>query len=58
MAPQLTTRVERWPLASTFTISRGSKSEAVVVVAEVIGAGVRREATPLTLRSMGVFYGG
>jgi L-Ala-D/L-Glu epimerase len=29
------TRVERWPIAGGFTISRGSRSEAVVVVAEV-----------------------
>ena len=27
--------VERWPIAGTFTISRGSRTEAVVVVAEV-----------------------
>jgi L-alanine-DL-glutamate epimerase-like enolase superfamily enzyme len=29
------TRVERWPIAGGFTISRGSRSEAIVVVAEV-----------------------
>jgi L-alanine-DL-glutamate epimerase-like enolase superfamily enzyme len=29
------TRVERWPIAGAFTISRGSRTEAVVVVAEV-----------------------
>jgi L-alanine-DL-glutamate epimerase-like enolase superfamily enzyme len=28
-------KVERWPIAGGFTISRGSRSEAVVVVAEV-----------------------
>ncbi len=28
-------RIERWPLAGAFTISRGSKTEAVVVVAEL-----------------------
>ncbi len=28
-------RIERWPLAGTFTISRGSKTKAVVVVAEL-----------------------
>ncbi|MBN9015002.1 MAG: dipeptide epimerase, partial [Rhizobiales bacterium] len=28
-------RIERWPIAGSFTISRGSKTEAVVVVAEV-----------------------
>src|SRR5262245_63931074 len=31
----LTTRAERWPIAGTFTISRGAKTEAVVVVAEL-----------------------
>jgi L-alanine-DL-glutamate epimerase-like enolase superfamily enzyme len=31
----LTVQVERWPIAGTFTISRGAKTEAVVVVAEV-----------------------
>ena len=35
MSLRLTVRVERWPLASTFTIARGSKTEAVVVVAEL-----------------------
>ena len=28
-------RVERWPIAGTFTISRGAKTEAAVVVAEL-----------------------
>ncbi|WP_146987889.1 N-acetyl-D-Glu racemase DgcA [Bradyrhizobium macuxiense] len=31
----LNARIERWPIAGTFTISRGAKTEAVVVVAEV-----------------------
>jgi L-Ala-D/L-Glu epimerase len=31
----LSVRIERWPLRETFTISRGSKTEAVVVVAEL-----------------------
>jgi L-alanine-DL-glutamate epimerase-like enolase superfamily enzyme len=31
----LSVRIERWPLAATFAISRGSKTEAVVVVAEL-----------------------
>ncbi len=31
----MTVRIERWPIAGTFTISRGAKTEAVVVVAEV-----------------------
>ena len=32
----LSVRVERWPIAGTFTISRGAKTEAVVVVAELV----------------------
>jgi len=32
---ELSVRIEHWPLAGTFTISRGSKTEAVVVVAEL-----------------------
>jgi L-alanine-DL-glutamate epimerase-like enolase superfamily enzyme len=32
---ELSVRIERWPLAGAFTISRGSKIEAVVVVAEL-----------------------
>src|ERR1700759_2293962 len=32
---ELTVRIERWPLANAFTISRGSKTEAVVVVTEL-----------------------
>jgi L-alanine-DL-glutamate epimerase-like enolase superfamily enzyme len=35
MALTLDARIERWPIAGTFTISRGSKTEAVVVVAEL-----------------------
>jgi L-alanine-DL-glutamate epimerase-like enolase superfamily enzyme len=31
----LTARTERWPIAGTFTISRGAKTEAAVVVAEL-----------------------
>jgi len=31
----LTVRAERWPIAGAFTIARGSKREAVVVVAEI-----------------------
>ena len=45
---KLSARIERWPLAGAFTISRGSKSEAVVVVAE-LEDGVHRgrgEAVP------------
>jgi L-alanine-DL-glutamate epimerase-like enolase superfamily enzyme len=31
----LSARIEHWPIAGAFTISRGSKTEAVVVVAEI-----------------------
>jgi L-alanine-DL-glutamate epimerase-like enolase superfamily enzyme len=34
--PSLTAYVERWPLAAAFVISRGSKTEAEVVVAEIL----------------------
>jgi L-alanine-DL-glutamate epimerase-like enolase superfamily enzyme len=33
--PTLAARIERFPIAGSFTISRGAKTEAVVVVAEV-----------------------
>src|SRR3981081_4695822 len=33
--PSLQVATERWPIAGAFTISRGSKTEAEVVVAEV-----------------------
>jgi L-Ala-D/L-Glu epimerase len=33
--PDLTVRIERWPISGSFTISRGAKTEAVTVVAEV-----------------------
>ncbi|HET7491139.1 MAG TPA: N-acetyl-D-Glu racemase DgcA [Bradyrhizobium sp.] len=36
---RLAARIERWPMAGQFTISRGAKTEAVTVVAEVSGAG-------------------
>jgi L-Ala-D/L-Glu epimerase len=32
---ELSVRVERWPIAGAFTISRGSKTEAIVVVVEL-----------------------
>ena len=32
---ELSVRIERWPIAGAFTISRGRKTEAVVVVAEL-----------------------
>ena len=40
-APQLTVRVENWPIAGQFTISRGAKTEAKVVVAELSDGEVR-----------------
>ena len=33
--PTLSVRIERWPIAGSFTISRGAKTEAITVVAEV-----------------------
>jgi L-alanine-DL-glutamate epimerase-like enolase superfamily enzyme len=35
----LSARIERWPIAGSFTISRGAKTEAVTVVAEVTRGG-------------------
>jgi L-Ala-D/L-Glu epimerase len=35
----LAARIERWPIAGAFTISRGAKTEAVTVVAEVRQSG-------------------
>jgi L-Ala-D/L-Glu epimerase len=48
MSVTLTVRSERWPIAGSFTISRGSKSEAEVVVAELAEGSVigRGECTP------------
>ncbi|WP_166305898.1 N-acetyl-D-Glu racemase DgcA [Bradyrhizobium sp. 26S5] len=47
-AISLNVGIERWPIAGTFTISRGAKTEAVVVVAEVSQGGVigRGECVP------------
>ena len=33
--PRLSVRIERWPISGSFVISRGAKTEATVVVAEV-----------------------
>jgi L-Ala-D/L-Glu epimerase len=38
-SPTLAVRIERWPIAGSFTISRGAKTEAVTVMAEVSLAG-------------------
>jgi L-alanine-DL-glutamate epimerase-like enolase superfamily enzyme len=35
MPPSLSVHIERWPIAGTFAISRGAKTEAAVVVAEL-----------------------
>jgi L-alanine-DL-glutamate epimerase-like enolase superfamily enzyme len=37
--PKLVARIERWPIAGSFTISRGAKTEAVTVVAEISHGG-------------------
>ena len=44
----LCVRIERWPLGRAFAVSRGAKTEAIVVVAEVDDAGARGrgEAVP------------
>jgi L-Ala-D/L-Glu epimerase / N-acetyl-D-glutamate racemase len=45
---QLAAAIERWPIAGSFTISRGAKTEAVTVVAEVSHGGLtgRGECVP------------
>src|SRR6202022_1023705 len=47
-SPMLLARIERWPIAGSFTISRGAKMEAVTVVAEVSQGGLtgRGECVP------------
>src|SRR6478672_8432388 len=44
----LSARIERWPIAGSFTISRGAKTQAVTVVAEVSRNGLtgRGECVP------------
>src|ERR1700745_1295813 len=39
-SPLLSARIERWPIAGSFTISRGAKTEAVTVVAELSRGGL------------------
>lgn len=48
MGRDLSVRTERWPIAGTFTISRGSRTEAVVVVCEIRQGGTtgRAECVP------------
>jgi L-alanine-DL-glutamate epimerase-like enolase superfamily enzyme len=38
-SPKLAAQIERWPIAGAFTISRGTKTEAVMVVAEISQGG-------------------
>ena len=38
-SPQLVARIERWPIAGAFTISRGAKTEATTVIAELSSGG-------------------
>src|SRR5436189_6378890 len=47
-SPTLAVNIERWPIAGSFTISRGAKTEAVTVVAEVSRDGLvgRGECVP------------
>jgi L-Ala-D/L-Glu epimerase len=47
-SPTLVARIERWPIAGSFTISRGAKTQAVTVVAEVSRGGFtgRGECVP------------
>jgi L-alanine-DL-glutamate epimerase-like enolase superfamily enzyme len=46
--PALAARVERWPIAGAFTIARGSKTEAEIIVVELTDGRVRGrgEAVP------------
>jgi len=47
-SPTLDAKIERWPIAGSFTISRGAKTEAVTVVAELRQCGIigRGECVP------------
>src|SRR6202171_1812286 len=47
-SPMFYARIERWPIAGSFTISRGAKTEAVTVLAEVSHGGLtgRGECVP------------
>src|ERR1700742_3442792 len=47
-SPLLAARIEHWPIAGSFTISRGAKTQAVTVVAEVSRDGLtgRGECVP------------
>src|SRR3982074_1337269 len=47
-SPTLAARIERWPIAGSFTTSGGARTEAVTVVAEVSRGGLtgRGECVP------------
>jgi L-alanine-DL-glutamate epimerase-like enolase superfamily enzyme len=49
MSVQLTVHIEHWPIAGSFVISRGAKTEAVVIVAELRDGALRGrgECVPL-----------
>lgn len=48
MPRRLEYRIEKWPISGAFTISRGAKTEAAIIVAEISGGGVtgRGECVP------------
>jgi L-alanine-DL-glutamate epimerase-like enolase superfamily enzyme len=56
MPTDLTVHIERWPIAGSFTISRGAKTEALVVVAELSDGQStgRGECVPLARYGEGV----
>ena len=49
----LSVQVERWPIAGTFAISRGAKTEATVVVAELFDGRVRGRGECVPYRRYG-----
>lgn len=56
MSVRLTVHIERWPIAGSFVISRGAKTEAMVVVAELRDGALagRGECVPLARYSQTV----
>ena len=55
---ELFVRIERWPLAGAFTISRGSKTESVVVVAELSDGAHRGRGESVPYARYGETVGG
>jgi L-alanine-DL-glutamate epimerase-like enolase superfamily enzyme len=51
--PALSIAVERWPIAGSFTISRGAKTEAIVVVAELSADGIQGQVGVGRIRGRG-----